>query len=108
MLSVGCFLKDRTPPIDVTILQAGMEYGAQWAVIIEPYATFRLATSYTSQIAGHGRRGDIHKITGCMTVRLEDREILWYNFDAGWLPESAVAVYSNRLKAERAATAQSD
>ncbi len=71
-----------------------------WAVIQEPYASFFDEPVSTSGIAAHARRGDVLKIEG---RKIDDNRQLWLKFDHGWVQESVVVIYSNKLKAQKAA-----
>lgn len=71
----------------------------QWAVIVEPYAAFRKNTDWNSEVSGHCRKGDILQIKGNAIFNNKEN---WYFFDEGWLPESVLAVYSNKFKAQTA------
>lgn len=71
-----------------------------WAVVLAPYAGYRKVTSWNSEVISYCRKGDILQVLGETAVKESGN---WYEFKAGWLPESAVTVYSNRLKAETAA-----
>lgn len=72
----------------------------EWAVVIDPYAAYRSDTDWSSEVMGHCRKGDILQIKGTSVFNNSEN---WYFFDSGWLPESALHVYSNRFKAETAA-----
>lgn len=72
----------------------------QWALVVDPYSAFRAEASWTSDVTGHCRKGDIFQVLGA-SFDAEREE--WLNFTFGWLPLSAVSVYSNRYKAESAA-----
>lgn len=70
-----------------------------WAVVIDPYAAFRAETDWAGEVLGHCRKGDILEVKGSAVFNdVED----WYYFDGGWLPETAVSIYSNRFKAQTA------
>ena len=93
LISAGCD-RQKDVFVDVSVFQESLEYGTQWAVISEPYATFRGGTDFSAPVSGYGRRGDVQKVTGHAGI--------WYGFEKGWLPESSVVIYSNELKANRA------
>ena len=80
----------------------------QWAVVLSPYSVFQSTPGKMDGGSFHARRGDILYITGCEYVLTgDDKEInrtLWYGCEQGWLPESAVAIYSNKLRAQTAAS----
>ena len=69
----------------------------EWAVIIEPYAVFRVEDDWGADTAGHCRKGEILQIKGKSVDAANEN---WYYFDGGWLPQSCVSVFSNRYKAE--------
>lgn len=72
----------------------------KWALITEPYAAFHKSLNWDSEVTGYGRRGQILQVLS----RSEDSDKKdWYRFEEGWLPESCIIVYSNRLKAQSAA-----
>ncbi|MDY4210892.1 MAG: hypothetical protein SOX64_05670 [Treponema sp.] len=77
-----------------------------WAVVTEPYAAFRKEASWDSSALDHCKLGDVLMIEGCVILNkkndLSVKEI-WYRFDKGWLVESSVSVYQNKLKAQKAA-----
>ena len=64
-----------------------------------PHAAYRSETDWSAEILGHCRKGNILEVKG--TALFNDAEN-WYYFDGGWLPESAVNIYSNRYKAQTA------
>lgn len=77
----------------------------KWAVVVEPYAAFRKEASWNSQVHDHCRLGDVLMIEGnaIMPSSIDDNaKEIWYRFDKGWLSETSVSVYQNKLKAERA------
>lgn len=75
----------------------------QWAVVIDPYVSFRQEIGWNSIVEGHCRKGAILQVLGRNVVSSKD---VWYLFDEGWLPESSISVFSNRYKAESFAKTQ--
>ncbi len=71
----------------------------KWAVITEPYATYLSTPTQESQITEYGRVGDILPVEG---IKISYNET-WYKFEQGWLPQSSVTIYSNKLQATSAA-----
>ena len=69
----------------------------QWAVITEPYATYKQNIGWDSPIEGHCRKGDVLQILGNAS---DDNGEIWYRFLDGWLHSSCLTVYSNRYKAQ--------
>lgn len=101
----SCFRRQEEPLIDISAAES-LVPGEQWALIIEPYAAYRIKPSFTAGISAHGRQGDIEKVSGTfidVDSASRERAMLWYCFPSGWLPEKTVRVYSNKLKAEFAA-----
>ena len=71
----------------------------KWAVITEPYATYLTSPTQNSEIKSYGRIGDILPVNG---IKIEKKET-WYKFEQGWLPQTSVTIYSNKLQATSAA-----
>lgn len=72
----------------------------KWAVVKEPYAAYKSNFGWDAKVIGHCRRGEILQIQGqCF----DEEGKKWCYFDDGWLPESCLNIYSNRLKAQRVA-----
>lgn len=101
----SCFRRQEELLIDISAAEAVVP-GERWALIIEPYAAYRIKPSFSASVSAHGRQGDIEKVSGTF-IDIDDvhavQGSLWYCFSSGWLPEKAVRVYSNKLKAEFAA-----
>jgi hypothetical protein len=76
-----------------------------WAVVLDPYAGFRRETAWSAEVVSYCRKGDILQVLGETTVKESGN---WYEFKNGWLQESAVTIYNNRLKAETAAARLKD
>ena len=77
---------------------------SSWAVVKTPYTAFRDKPSLDSKITQHSRRGDSFEIVG-KSIQLQDKkQIIWYQFDQGWISEEDLSIYSNRLQAEYAAS----
>ena len=70
----------------------------EWAVVKEPYAAYKTEYGWASSVAGHCRRGEILQVLG---RSVDENNEKWCQFEDGWLPESCLNIYSNRLKAER-------
>lgn len=101
----SCFRRQEEPLIDISAAES-LVPGERWALIVEPYAAYRIKPSFTAGISAHGRQGDIEKVDGTFIDTdsvSNEHGILWYCFSSGWLPEKTVRVYSNKLKAEFAA-----
>ena len=83
--------------------------GIEWAVVDEPYVAFRKENTFESVVESEARRGEIYEVTGkTVVVNGNDaptKTTIWYHFDKGWLDESAVTIYDNKLRAQTAAAA---
>lgn len=69
----------------------------EWAVVTEPYAVFRETDDWGAGTSGHSRKGEILQVKG---KSVDSNKENWYYFEAGWLPQSCVSIFSNRYKAE--------
>lgn len=74
----------------------------QWALIIDPYVACRSEAAYESAVNDYFRRGDIKIIKGIRSVKGEDGYENWVSFEEGWVPQSSLKIYSNRLRAQSA------
>ncbi|MCH5289573.1 MAG: hypothetical protein J1E32_06645 [Treponema sp.] len=74
----------------------------RWAVVTDPYAACYADAGYGAAVAGHFRRGAILQIIGERTVGGDNGRETWYAFEEGWLPQGAVAVYANKMRAQTA------
>jgi hypothetical protein len=95
--------KKETTLVDLSAFESGLEYGTQWAVINDPYATFRASYNFSEAVSGHGRRGDIEKVLGEVMGPKDDKGAIqmWFAFEKGWLPESSLLICSNLFKARQ-------
>ncbi len=100
----GCVVKDDMNTVDLSLFETMHEDG-EWAVVTEPYVAFRERPEPSSNVAAHGRLGDIVQIQGKSLVpdEKQNASTLWYLFEEGYVSSSSVVVYSNRLQAQTAA-----
>lgn len=84
-------------------MSANLANTSEWCVISVPYAAFKEEPASQSEVINHGRRSDIFEVTGKKYVTVNKQTVLWYQFDKGWLPETSVMIYENKLKAQTAA-----
>lgn len=70
----------------------------EWAVIIDPYVTFRETHEWTSKDLGHGKKGEILQVIGYSYSSENEK---WVKFENGFLPIKSVQVYSNRYQAAK-------
>lgn len=71
----------------------------QWALVTDPYAAFRENLDWDSEIKSYCKKGEILQI---ISRSFDSKRNYWYKFEQGWLPESSLSVYSNRMKAQTA------
>ena len=105
LMCFGCSDKQLKEPIAFTDTISLMP-DEQWAVVTAPYIAFQASPGENGTQSVHARRGDVLHITGFRYVGGtggSSRSVLWYGFEQGWLPETAVAVYANRFRAGTAA-----
>ena len=74
----------------------------EWALISDPYVACHKDASYESPVIASFRKGEIYEIKGNCTIIVDETKEKWYALEEGWIPSSAVKVYSNKLKAEQA------
>ena len=77
-----------------------LAYDVSWALVVDSYAMFRAECAWDAEAAGYCRRGTVLKVVG----KFLSPDGNWYKFDGGWLPETAIEVYANKLKAQNAAS----
>jgi hypothetical protein len=103
LLFTSCSVFRKETPVDLSAFESGLEYGTRWAVINDPYATFRVSHDFAETVSGHGRRGDIEKVLGEVMVPKDagGGTQIWFSFEKGWLPESSLLICSNLFKAKQ-------
>ena len=74
----------------------------EWALISDPYVACHEEASYDSAVIASFRKGEIYEIKGNCTIIVDEAKEKWYAIEDGWIPSSAVKVFSNKLKAEKA------
>ncbi|MBR5866770.1 MAG: hypothetical protein IKZ04_02555 [Spirochaetaceae bacterium] len=75
--------------------------GREWALVIEPYVQFRTSPDISSDSSGHARKGDVIPVDGRKIFLENNNQVIWYHFEAGWLSESSVKIFSNESKAKK-------
>jgi hypothetical protein len=103
--SFSCARNKNAPLINTDSDIEAMRYGVLWAVITEPYASFRETSNEASLVSAHGRRGDVERVVSRALIAAgqNKKPVVWYGFSKGWLNETSVIIYSNKLKAQKAA-----
>lgn len=74
------------------------------ALVIDPYISLRDKSGPDGITIAHGRRGEIYGITGVELVEAEKGLETWYNLGNGWVSSSSIRVFSDRSKAQSAAS----
>ncbi len=105
LLMAGCAKTGREADLSMSVNLAD---SSEWCVISVPYAAFKSEPSSVAEVVEHGRRSDIYEITGKKYITANKETIIWYQFEKGWLPESSVMVYENRLKAQTASNSMNE
>lgn len=77
---------------------------SEWVVINDPYTPIYSSPSETSAVSAHGRQGEIYLVEGKALKTKDKKTFVWYKISSGWLVESKIKVYSNKLQAEQAAS----
>ncbi len=75
----------------------------KYALVIEPYISFRDQPGDSGITMAHGRRGEIYELTGKKIIAASGANSVWVQLQPGWVLESAVLLYSNRERAQKAA-----
>lgn len=115
LFSFGCKSKKSASLMDIDPVALSPEL--EWAVVISPYVAFRKDAGFDNLVTNHGRRGDVFLVKGKKSLREEITEesdskktqttvryVTWYLFDEGWLEETSLSIYDNRLRAENVAS----
>ncbi len=94
----SCRNEKKTLLVDLSAVE-NLALSVEWAVISDPYAAYRIKPQDETNIMAHGRRGDVLPVVGKSLTK----NGIWYQFADGWLPSSALQIYSNKLKADSVA-----
>lgn len=98
---MGCEKQEETIVFDNQYPLA-LSPNVQWAVVKEPYAAYKNSFDWDAAVVGHCRRGEILFVLG---QSIDSEGATWCHFENGWLPESCLVIYNNRLKAQRVSEA---
>ncbi len=79
--------------------------GTEWAVVTEPIACLRADIGFEEKVNVRVRIGDMMQVRGRKIVRIETAEgressMVWYLFDRGWMEETSLKVFDNKMRAE--------
>ena len=92
----GEILFDNSQPLS-------LEPGVEWVLITSPYVACHKNAGYEEDVTAYFKRGQILMVQGKKTIPVDESMETWYAFDEGWVPQSCLRVFSNKLKAQAAA-----
>ena len=76
---------------------------SRYALVIEPYITFRDKPGDDGIVSSHARLGEIFEIEAIKTEMVRGGHVVWvYLKDAGWITSESVRLYSTKEKAVNA------
>lgn len=75
----------------------------RYALVLDPYISLRDKPGNQGVTVAHGRRGEIHEVTGKKIIEKLNENEVWVNLGSGWVSSESVELYSSREKAETAA-----
>ena len=75
----------------------------RYALVLDPYISLRDKPGDQGVTVAHGRRGEIHEVTGKKIIETQSENEVWVNLGSGWVSSLSVELYSSREKAETAA-----
>ncbi len=101
LLFISCSKKDK-PLIFDSSEPLAIEPGVEWLLVISPYVPCHKEGGYESLVVEHLRRGEIRMVEGNCVVKTDEEYENWYKIKEGWIPQNSVAVFSNKLKAQKA------
>lgn len=90
-------------PADLSTIENVVANG-EWVVIVTPYAAFKNEPNKNASSSSHGRRGDVLFVLGKSLQKEENHTVVWYKLEQGWISESDLLIYSNKLQAEYASS----
>lgn len=70
----------------------------EWAVISEPYVTFRHVQEWDGKESGHGKKGDVLQVKGYSYSSANEK---WVKFEKGYLPLKSVQIFTNKYQADK-------
>ena len=98
MLLVTCTKKDIVEDLNLPA-DTALDF-PQYALIIEPYVTFKDKPSDDGISSSHAREGEVFKINAIKVETQNGKQFLWVELkDAGWISSSFIRLYSTKEKA---------
>ncbi|MGP1439762.1 MAG: hypothetical protein ACTTJ3_03365 [Treponema sp.] len=102
LLLTSCSKKDEIEKV-VLPNDTALTDSMQYAVVIEPYVSFRDKPSDDGITSSHARSGEIFEVEAIKAEMKNGKQILWINLkNAGWLTSSSVRLYPTKEKASTA------
>lgn len=96
----SCFLEKEKEIVLEDSDPLALAVDVQWAVVTDPYATFKADKEWNAKDRGHATKGEILKVIG---VSISSEKEKWIRFNEGYLPAKSVSIYTNKYQAEKAA-----
>ncbi len=105
-LFFSCFGKDENIQLQAMSIEE-LSPRVEWALITDPYVACRNKAGYENSTVASFRKGEIYEVRGNCTVKVDignkkERAEKWYALEDGWIPGSAVRIFSNKMKAQNA------
>lgn len=80
----------------------GISPQIKWALIVSPYAPVYKEAAFDSVVFSHERKGEILQVQGNKTTRFNGSTFKWIALKDGWVLESDVKIFPNKMRAKKA------
>jgi len=98
MLLTACTKKDIVEDL-ILPADTALDF-PQYALIIEPYVTFRDKPSDDGVTSSHAREGEVFEVDAIKVETQNGIQTLWVELkDAGWISSAFIRLYSTKEKA---------
>ena len=96
---VGCAKEDYIESIELPAETAVMD-ASRYAVIAEPYVTFRDRPKDDGITSSHARSGEVFEVQAIRLEMIAGKQVIWIELkDAGWLTSDSLKLYPSKEKA---------
>jgi len=96
---VGCTKEDYIENIGLPVETAVMD-ASRYAVVVEPYVTFRDRPQDDGITSSHARAGEIFEVQAIKLDKINGKQVIWIELkDAGWLTSGSIKLYPTKEKA---------
>lgn len=96
---VGCTKEDYIENIELPA-ETAMVDASRYAVVIEPYVTFRDKPQDDGITSSHARAGEIFEVQAIKLEMINGTQVMWIKLkDAGWLVANSLRLYPTKEKA---------